>query len=372
MTARPNAFVIMPFDIEFTSIYEKLIKQSLEEIGYNVSKADSLTDQKNILSSIIQGISKANLIVADLTTTNPNVFYELGLCHGLGLPVILIAQSMSDVPFDLRSYRVHVYETHFDRIGKLKDYLREIGRRHLTGDILFSNPINDFSMGSVTAADREALAAPQPAMPVAQPVDDTPPGFWEFFNDANKAMNELTGILNRLLKANGVVTTKIAKHTASMQMLSNNPAAGSARRFQKISLLASNDINAFSAKVEEMLPEFENVVDRLSENYSGFLDLIDPHTEKDHQSILDLKGKIGDLLNGTRDARKGLLIYQGAAVELEKKRISRDLIRAARRQAEALGGIISNVERVETFCSNVLALINGKFKTEQNVTDRSS
>src|SRR6185369_5698014 len=76
MTEIPRAFVIMPFDIEFDSIYEKLIKKPLEEVGYDVKRADSLIDQQNILSAIVQGIAKADLVVADLTLTNPNVFYE--------------------------------------------------------------------------------------------------------------------------------------------------------------------------------------------------------------------------------------------------------------------------------------------------------
>src|SRR3712207_7145003 len=50
------------------------------------------------------------------STLNPNVFYELGLCHGLRVPTVLLAQSMGEVPFDLRSYRVQIYETRFDRI----------------------------------------------------------------------------------------------------------------------------------------------------------------------------------------------------------------------------------------------------------------
>src|SRR6266446_10525833 len=106
MSEQPNAFVIMPFDVEFTSIYEKLIKDSLESAGYQVARADSFLDQRNILADIVRGIRSAKLIVADLTTNNPNVFYELGLCHGLGLPTILIAQSIDDVPFDLRSYKI--------------------------------------------------------------------------------------------------------------------------------------------------------------------------------------------------------------------------------------------------------------------------
>ena len=55
--------------------------------------------------------------------TSSNVFYELGLAHALKKPVILITQSISDVPFDLKSYRLLEYSTHFGRIEIAKERL---------------------------------------------------------------------------------------------------------------------------------------------------------------------------------------------------------------------------------------------------------
>jgi nucleoside 2-deoxyribosyltransferase len=106
---RPRVFVLMPFDQEFAAIYEQLIKPSLEDVGYEVARADTLLTQQNILRDVIAGIAGASLVVADLTTLNPNVMYELGIAHGLQIPTVLIAQSIEDLPFDLRSYRVIQY-----------------------------------------------------------------------------------------------------------------------------------------------------------------------------------------------------------------------------------------------------------------------
>jgi len=49
-------------------------------------------------------------MVADLTGRNPNVFYEIGLAHALGKDVIIITQTMNDVPFDLKALRCIVYD----------------------------------------------------------------------------------------------------------------------------------------------------------------------------------------------------------------------------------------------------------------------
>ena len=72
MSEFPKAFVIMPFDAEFTPIYEQLIKPALEEVGYEVLRADSFFNQQNILRDIIRGMFNADLVVAELTTLNAN------------------------------------------------------------------------------------------------------------------------------------------------------------------------------------------------------------------------------------------------------------------------------------------------------------
>jgi hypothetical protein len=62
------------------------------------------------MDDIRRSIEKARVVVADLTGRNPNVFYEVGIAHTLNKDVLLLSQSMSDVPFDLRHRRVLVYD----------------------------------------------------------------------------------------------------------------------------------------------------------------------------------------------------------------------------------------------------------------------
>lgn len=91
---RPPAFVLMPFEPEFDRIFERLIQPTLAEVGYEVQRADTDLSQRNIMRKIIEGIANADLIVAELTGNNPNVFYELGVAHGLQKPVIMISQDV--------------------------------------------------------------------------------------------------------------------------------------------------------------------------------------------------------------------------------------------------------------------------------------
>ena len=91
----------MPFDKEFEGVYLGFIKPVLTDAGFAVDRADDIESQQNILRDIIEKIDQSNLVIADLTGDNPNVFYELGLAHALRKPVILITQRVADVPFRL-------------------------------------------------------------------------------------------------------------------------------------------------------------------------------------------------------------------------------------------------------------------------------
>jgi hypothetical protein len=62
------------------------------------------------MDQIWSGINAAKVLVAELTSRNPNVFYELGLAHALNKPVVLVSSNEPDVPFDLKHIRVIYYD----------------------------------------------------------------------------------------------------------------------------------------------------------------------------------------------------------------------------------------------------------------------
>jgi len=62
------------------------------------------------MADIWEAICAARIIVADCTGRNPNVFYEAGLAHTVGKPVVLLTQNKDDIPFDLRHIRYIDYE----------------------------------------------------------------------------------------------------------------------------------------------------------------------------------------------------------------------------------------------------------------------
>lgn len=110
----------MPFDQRFNDIYELGIKSACNAAGVDCERVDEQMFLENVLDRIYNQISRADIVVAEMTDRNPNVFYEAGYAHGLGKPVILLTKSADDIPFDLRQYPHIVYQ---GRIVTLKEQL---------------------------------------------------------------------------------------------------------------------------------------------------------------------------------------------------------------------------------------------------------
>jgi len=103
-------FVLMPFRVPFTTIFEKHIKPTLTKSGFRVMKADDIFKSTPIVEDVWEHINKARLIIADVTDKNPNVFYELGISHTVGTEIFILTQNEKDIPFDLTHYRYFLYE----------------------------------------------------------------------------------------------------------------------------------------------------------------------------------------------------------------------------------------------------------------------
>ena len=101
---KPFIFVLMPFAREFDDVYEAGIKPACEKAGAYAERVDEQLYEGNILQRIYNQISKSDLIIADVTNKNPNVYYEVGYAHALGKTTILITKSADDIPFDLKHY----------------------------------------------------------------------------------------------------------------------------------------------------------------------------------------------------------------------------------------------------------------------------
>jgi nucleoside 2-deoxyribosyltransferase/putative methionine-R-sulfoxide reductase with GAF domain len=108
-TNAPYVFVLIPFHPNFRDVYELGIKGVAETLGFRCEKVDEIEFNDSILAQIYKGIQSADIVVADMTGRNPNVFYEVGYAHALHKDVVLLTQDAEDIPFDLKVHNHIVY-----------------------------------------------------------------------------------------------------------------------------------------------------------------------------------------------------------------------------------------------------------------------
>jgi hypothetical protein len=102
---------MMPFGGYLGAYYDAIFKPAIEQAGLTPVRADDdIFATGKIMDQVWRGIRHATVLVAELTTKNPNVFYELGLAHALEKPVVLVSSNQEDVPFDLRHIRAIFYD----------------------------------------------------------------------------------------------------------------------------------------------------------------------------------------------------------------------------------------------------------------------
>ena len=108
-----TCFVMMPFAPPLGDYYSKIFEPAIEKAGLKAMRADDdIFGTGKIIDQIWNGITSAKVLIAELTSRNPNVYYELGLAHALRKPVVLVCSNEQDVPFDLKHIRVIYYDMH--------------------------------------------------------------------------------------------------------------------------------------------------------------------------------------------------------------------------------------------------------------------
>ncbi len=130
---RPKAFIVMQFSSPYNEVYAHVIKDVCEGCNIDALRADEIYAPGIIIKDVIDRIAQSQVVIADISPTNPNVYFEVGYALALGKPIILLAQRRlpeTPLPFDLSAFRVLFYD---DSIGGkpnleagLRNHLREI------------------------------------------------------------------------------------------------------------------------------------------------------------------------------------------------------------------------------------------------------
>jgi len=112
--------------IRLEKLQKYIVEPSCEKFGYICERADQLPRAGTITTHIIECLMEYELVIADLSDLNPNVFYELAVRHAVNKPVILIAEKGTKIPFDISHERVIFYSTDVEDSYKAQEMLHRL------------------------------------------------------------------------------------------------------------------------------------------------------------------------------------------------------------------------------------------------------
>lgn len=181
-----KCFVIMPFRDELVELYIHCIRPAAEEAGFECSRSDQFIGSSNITKEIINNIIDSDVIIADLSLKNPNVFYELGIAHSLCNKTIMVSNRDEEFPFDIKAYRLILYETGLSGGIKLKDELTNILKNFDLWMQNSSNPVLDSGVTKKLAPVYNSMFANNGISPV---VTETNPSAGD--DDVDYLLDEL-------------------------------------------------------------------------------------------------------------------------------------------------------------------------------------
>ena len=125
--ARANTgFILMPFSDEFEPVHEA-IRAAITEARLRPLRADDIFSTRSGMEKILRGIAEAEVVIADMTGRNANVFYEAGIAHTIKDNVVLLTQDINDIPFDFRHID-HIEYKNDELDGLTQDLSEVIGR----------------------------------------------------------------------------------------------------------------------------------------------------------------------------------------------------------------------------------------------------
>ncbi len=121
----PKAFVIMQFTPPYNELHEEVIKKVCDEFKIQAVRADDTFGPGLIIADIIKDLYESLIVIAEISPSNPNVYYELGYAHAINKPTILIAEKGTKLPFDVSPFRTLFYENSIAGKNKVEMGLRK-------------------------------------------------------------------------------------------------------------------------------------------------------------------------------------------------------------------------------------------------------
>ena len=129
-----KCFVVSPIGDEGSDIrknadqlYQHIIKPVCEKCGFSAHRVDEFNTSNSITQEILDALNDYDLVIADLTEHNPNVFFEIGYRTKSQKPIIHLKRKGETIPFDISAIRTFEYDlTDLDMVTATKNRLTQV------------------------------------------------------------------------------------------------------------------------------------------------------------------------------------------------------------------------------------------------------
>lgn len=186
MSEQKICFVISPIGSEESDTRERadtvfgdVIEEVVGDFGYTSMRADHISEPGIITNQVIEHVVESELVIADLTGKNPNVFYELAVRHAHQKPVIQLINKDEDIPFDVATQRtINIDLGDFATTNRAQEQITEQIQEIEENDFQVENPV------SVAGKIRELRQSEEPEK-------QTLAEFTETLNEINSKMRSI-------------------------------------------------------------------------------------------------------------------------------------------------------------------------------------
>lgn len=339
-----KAFILMPFTESLNDVYKFLIKGALVEAGYQVKRADDIKSQSNILEDIVKGIIESDLIVADLTDSNANVYYELGIAHALQKKVVLITQEIDELPFDLKSYRVIGYSTHFSRMNEAKAELHQLAQEASNGTLPFGNPVKDY--GKTKNVNKSVF----PVVVHENTDDESDLGFLDHIVQVEENFEDLTEIVS--VVGSKLVDDLTPEINRTTQILTtSNPTAKQRRNVIKE---LARHVDDFANLLKPKNDEYRELNKKVETSIEIVLTVNQDHDEESIEGIESFLIGFETLENGAQGGRDGFIALLTTMENLPN--LEKSFNRASKEVQRELRLFINNIDQTISMASRARIL----------------
>lgn len=352
--SKSKVFVITPFSDDFLALYEELKK--VFEKDFDFTNAGDLDNQQNILQDIVEGINEADVIIADLTGLNANVFYELGLAHAMNKKVIIISQDIGELPFDIKSYRANEYSLQFNKLPLLIEKLRKLLNGAIDNTIKYGNPVLDYIPDFYEATGKPIESEKNIPSENKSSFDDTVDrdeegGFLDCIADIDEYSEKMTNEINAISFEMNEMDSSIKQATSEIERVKVHSGSVDPSFARNICRKLSEPVDKFSKGLKNHVYEISkywNIVE------NSYLILLDNQYAQNHQNV----GKLEESITALEEVQNSIsvsdkqiddliIVLQGSlGMERRLNKATTALITGLEEYLSMTGMIYSSIDRI--------------------------